>query len=72
MLARLVVAVDNGTYRREGEQASIATDETLGQFIDVFERDWVDRRRLSDKARASLSLTLDVACRCPRDYGDDG
>jgi len=59
VLARLVVAVDTGTYRREGEQASIASDETLGQFIAIFKRDWVERRKLSQQSLAAMLSVVD-------------
>ena len=57
VLTRLKAAVDANTFRREGEHASVALDETLSAFITVYKRDHVERHNLS---KASLYPTLDV------------
>ncbi len=56
-LHRFVAAVDARTFRKEGEQATIAIDETLGEYIPFYKREWVERRHLS---RESLYPMLDV------------
>jgi site-specific recombinase XerD len=73
-VARLIVAVDSGVFRREGEKASIATDQTMAGLIRDYKREWIERRGLSQSVYPMLDVIERGLGAYPLSYlvGDDG